>query len=483
MTNISPRHLSHILRLSFFSRVIFLFIQIVSNRLVKDHNADAYRSGFHKSIVICSKDLPWPYEQLHWIIEGSTRWDSQYFLEISNHGYISEQHLAFLPIFPISIAALRRLLFGQDFQFPDISSNQFGSESCVEDIPGLVHYINSVLIGVILNNFIFFPLATISLYALTKKLFPGDEKYSRNIIWWFCFNPASIFFTVCYTESLFSALTFTSLFLIEYRSKLYLEQRGGPSSNDSIGNLNRLIYICVPSLVLLALSAATRSNGLISIGFIVYQFIQKYVSLIRVDRTGWSLTYYAFAISELIQDCLFALISALVIASGYVIFQIYSYNKFCLESRQPEKGKLIQRPSWCNNSIPHPYQHVQLKFWNVGPFNFYQPKQIPNFLLALPVTLISLIGSLNKSRKFSQLQTGKDQLPYYVQLVALVLFSGVNINIQVTTRLIASSCPAFYWICEDLSRVTRTRRKVMLFYFVSYSLVGTILHSNFYPWT
>lgn len=478
MIEITPKELTSVIRVSLLSRSVIFTLQLLSNWLLDDHNAGAYRNRYLKGLEQTFDELPWIYRTTYATLEGLSKWDAQYFLEISHDGYTREQHIAFMPLFPTLISTFRRIIFNDRVNSSSLSlvdvTHPFEFD--------MRRYVQSITIGVILNNIVLFPIASISLFSLTKVLRRGDVSYAKEVVWWFCFNPASIFFSACYSESLFAAITFFSLYLIESKSLKYREKE---DSNDyqPLQCLNRLSYICLTSTILLAFSTATRSNGLIAIGFICYQFILKYIPLVFQERLGWTIKYYILTVFELLQDLLFVLMSGLIIASGYVLFQIYSYLEFCNTDRIQLRGKLANIPVWCDSPFPHPYQHVQAKYWDVGPFRYYKTKQLPNFLLALPMATLVLCGCLTKSRELAKLFNRKELLPYYIEAVALVIFSGITINVQVITRLVASTCPALYWICTDISRTSHLKRKYLKLYFFTYLTLGSILHSNFYPWT
>lgn len=495
MTLVTPSNLQYILSLSISSRVLVIVIQFISNIILEDHNADAYRNKYHQALDDNGQImelLPNSHKHLYKFIQGFTKWDAQYFLEISKDGYVSEQHLAFLPFFPIVISFTRQILFGHtrlNFdQFLPLQSSETvigGQKASVND---LENYIQAALVGVTINNFIFFPLACILLFALTKLVKVNDEKYAKNVVWWFCFNPASIFFSSCYSESLFAFLTFMAMFIIEFRSQKYLlnNPNYNKSSNfEPLCHLNRLIYIMLPALIPLALSSATRSNGLISIGFIIFHFLIKYAPIVSPDFKLWSILGYISVILEFIQDVLVLLMSSVLAASGYISFQIYSFIKFCVGDSKPTKGSMQSKPLWCDNLLPHPYGQVQAKYWNVGFFQYYEIKQLPNFLLAMPISFIVLSGSLRGAKEMRRKLSGftRHQLAYYIQAIFLTLLCSISINIQVITRLLLSSCPAIYWICADMTKNDRVRRKILSTYFLSYFIIGTILHVNFFPWT
>lgn len=512
---ITKANFKTIYRISVTSRLIVIFIQFVANLFIENHKADAYRNKYSEEIDRINsfeqdghRSKLEPYWSLFRGIEGLTRWDSQYLLQITIDGYTTERHLAFLPVYPLTVTIVKRLLFINNVthghvSFPRYMRDYHDTKTLGAPITEneLIDYIISSIIGVILNNFILFPIAAISLYCLTKVVKDGNHIYSMNVVRWFCFNPASIFFSACYTESLYSALTFGSMFLIEHKAKKYNDKL----SNDDglefkpLTNLHQLVKICSLPVILVALSTAVRSNGIVTCLFIGYQIIMKYLPLVRTNLEGWTTAYYLCALFELIQDTLFVLISALISCSGYLIFQFYSYTLFCVKALgdgRKEKGSInYEPPSWCSYAVPHPYRQVQRKYWNVGLFEYYQLKQLPNFMLALPVIFLILSGSNMKYKAIRAQKTSRPattmnlrrldliQFPYYVQAVLLVLFSSVSINVQVTTRLIASSCPAMYWIATELSSKSRLNEKLVKLYFIGYFVLGTILHCNFYPWT
>lgn len=491
---INPRNIQYIFGLSICSRLVVLAIQFISNISIADHYADAYRNKYHQ-VLSANRSmelmLPGAYQYLYNSIQGLTKWDAQYFLEISNDGYVSEQHLAFLPLYPITISIVKQILFEHtrlNFEHL-IPSKKLHFEDEAISIKSLENYILAAVVGTTINNFILFPIACLSLFALTKLVKSNSDRYAKNVIWWFCFNPASIFFSSCYSESLFAALTFTAMFMIESRSNSYLSSHQNLSKTTKrdefvpLNNLNRLIYITLPCLSPLALASATRSNGLANIGFLFFQFLLKYIPMLRLNRFSWSIMAYISVILEFIQDVLVLIMSSMVAASGYLTFQIYSYIKICVQDSSQTKGVIKSRPEGCDNWIPHPYVQIQAKYWNVGLFRYYEVKQLPNFLLALPMTHLVLIGSLYSLKDVVRNRNAQKQLAFYVQAIFMTLLCSVSINIQVITRLLASSCPVIYWICADMAERSRKMNRILSSFFITYLVLGTTLHCNFFPWT
>jgi phosphatidylinositol glycan class V len=220
-------------------------------------------------------------------------------------------------------------------------------------------------------------------------------------------------------------------------------------------------------------------------------------------------------------------------------------------------------PAWCEGddgtkSRFSLYAYVQRKYWNVGIFRYYEMKQIPNFILALPVLAISyaavftwisqswarhgvasqaftndekkntsfcnvarnvfswayvaldascdeeflLGGDKNASSLSSSHETrallGPKLLSHYAILAGFALVGSFLAHVQVSTRLIFSSCPAIYWFLSDLLLVVNAvdvRKGIFWYsaaispplliysYFALYNILGVIMHVNWLPWT
>ena len=202
------------------SRLLISGLAITSDLILPDHNADAYRNN-----LIISKYPSGSLSNLDQFLllltNSFTRWDAQYFLAISHENqYIEEQMLAFFPLFPLVIRHVS-ILFQQLIVL--LFTVQLSSLSCL-------------VISAYLINLVAFILSGIFLYKLTIIMFHSTS-VSLQVVKLFVYNPASIFFTAFYTESLFCCFTFGALYCL-YRSRTPL----------------------ITSIIL-AFSAYTRSNG------------------------------------------------------------------------------------------------------------------------------------------------------------------------------------------------------------------------------
>jgi phosphatidylinositol glycan class V len=165
-------------------------------------------------------------------------------------------------------------------------------------------------------------------------------------------------------------------------------------------------------------------------------------------------------------------------------------------------------------------------------------KQLPNFLLAFPVDLLSAcaiysyfsydwkrtlsLGLFSRSvggnsrtllGTYHSIFIASDNLFVFVaHWFALTLFCCFFMHVQVATRFLASQCAPMYWFCAHLllnptatptdsapslqtknkpgglvfvfqgSRESRVA-KLVKSYFFGYFILGIALYSNFYPWT
>ena len=101
--------------------------------------------------------------------------------------------------------------------------------------------------GVLLSN-LFFILALEELYDLSRRVLK-DEYLAYKAALFFAINPASIFFSAPYSESLNALLTFYAM------SKFHKA-------------------FSAKSCVAVSLASATRANSILNIGFVVYHSLK-----------------------------------------------------------------------------------------------------------------------------------------------------------------------------------------------------------------
>jgi len=344
-------------------------------------------------------------------------WDAQYFNSIAaDGGYALEQSHAFFPLLP----ALQR-----------------GFWIFVSGDPG--DLVPCVAVGGIFISNVAFLFATRALYLLTRQEME-DRKLARAAAVLFAFNPASVFMSAAYTESLFALLSFHGM-------------RIAASSREDFLHRDLLA-----AAVFFAFATLTRSNGIILSGYLGYRVLRPFFEE-KWKTSSWNI----FAAG-------FALLLPFFFAGILPFFSVlrFGYLQFCKEEERE-----TWRP-WCNNTFPNIYAFVQAEYWGNGFLKFYEAKQIPNIVLALPMLLWSCLSIAwsAKSRKIWRI------LPFALHHAFLVVFCLLFMHVHVLTRFVAS-CPTLYWY-----GASRTGNKASLItaYSCIYLLLGTAMFSNYYPW-
>ncbi|XP_030765820.1 GPI mannosyltransferase 2 [Sitophilus oryzae] len=470
-----------ITRLVYLSRIILIVLQFFANQVIPDHDAKVFQYPAEQNKT--------QYDNvINYFLGGFVRWDAQYFMHIAKYGYTYENTLAFFPLYPVSVGSIADLIC-------DVIGRQ---------------YVDSVLIlTYILVNIYIFKHAALCLYKLTEILFDKKTAYDSAVV--YCFNPASVFFIAPYTECLFSFLTFQSIL----NCLTLYEKYSKPDNKFVVKDLLLILPI--------ALSTATRSNGVLNIGFLIYTFICLKLNNSKKKKQSilqglYTALRYGFAIIMTTVDCLLP----------FILYQYYCYLRFCqtfpvnlpgviLEHARQNKFILPgsykkNQQKWCKKTIPLAYSYVQDQYWNVGFMKYYEFKQLPNFLLALPILCIisfcsfkHLFTNLFKRNLFSNLFTMGNSIKankakaglyqpkltvFYIHALFLSIFCTFFIHVQVSTRILCSASPVFYWICSKHLNLLRLpsksdslRELFLRTYVVSYFIAGTMLFCNFLPWT
>lgn len=222
-------------------------------------------------------------------IERSIVWDGVYFVRIAECGYEYEQTYAFLPLLPLCISFLSRTVFAP--------------------LVPIIGY-RAVLgfSGYVINN-VAFVCAALCLYLLSVIVLKDRELAFRASIL-FCFNPASIFYSSIYSESLYALLTFGGLYYF----------------------INCYDYWAV---LWFAVSGCARSNGVLNAGYICYR------TMLQVNETLFSRTHsYILTARTLLGGA----IRSLCIFAPFVSFQSYGYLNICTSS------SLDKMRPWCKGS-------------------------------------------------------------------------------------------------------------------------------------
>lgn len=441
-----------------------------------------------------------------------------------------------------------------------------------------------------------------NVYTTTSKN-DSDRLYAAELTGiLFCFNPANIFFMSCYSESSFCFFTLLGHYLFMKGNYSYdYDYCTNTSKQTKIYLIHRKIVSHLQSIIALLcwmIASYTRSNGMLSSIFVLIiacSTIINYWNTNSQMRESIGTSNRAFGqiakivifilqmISKLFNTVLllcYYMVFMYLIVLPVIIHELNGYDAHCNYNIQHEKtNDTIEKPEWCattDNDQFSLYGYVQRKYWNVGFLHYYQMKQIPNFLLASPIVIISIYGVIDwiqkswKSWKIvdykykdqkqrlnrrigdiigralmnchnlfswsffalgdiihptrtkvmlstiddktsleeeennhddfrpSEMLLSPKLLPHYAILAGFVVIGTVVAHVQITTRLICSSCPAFYWYIanriirsnecsESHSKLKHTNevivKKILIFYLYLYNILALILHVNWLPWT
>lgn len=330
-----------------------LIFQIFFNALIPDHDPHAFNPP---SVEEKESADEWVVT----LFEGFRRWDGVYFLHVAEHGYSYENTLAFFPLFPLVVR-----LVGNSLLYP---------------LQYAMNYNSVLLVSAVLINFFCFIQAAKVLYLLSLRVL-GDKTLAFRTAQLFCINPASIFFSAAYSETIFALLSFTGMLQLECGNTVW--------SSLSFG-----------------ISGLCRSNGLVNAGFVLYAAFKKFSNhLTNLSKLSETDNVYIQALFTFGKTCAATVLHLVLCVLPFIVYQYSSFTIFCNRNASAKdlKPHILQYGNqlkykmahtglspWCYESVPLSYSYVQTNHWDVGFMKYYEQKQLPNFLLATPMVCICL---------------------------------------------------------------------------------------------
>ena len=323
-----------------------------------------------------------------------------------------------------------------------------------------------VLAGLAISNLAFVG-AALALHHLTLVILKSAPLADMTINV-FCLSPSSAFFSTLYSESLFALCNFSGLLFLETGRPLLAS-------------------------ISLMISSATRSNGILAFPIVLYH------GILRGNRNSS-------------QRFVCATLHASATILPYAAWQLIGFRRFCTSDHPLNLS--LDRPTWCEWRIPHLYVYVQDRYWNVGLFRYWQMRQLPNFLLAAPVLLLSAStcweSCLQFVRRLPIRANSQAYMDYFLRRspssmvvprpgalhphadmyvlhwAFLSIACFFVLHVQVVTRLVGAGCAPFYWCLADKwldwERTWKQGGGSIWFGFcLLYAVGGTILHANSYP--
>ncbi|DAZ94269.1 TPA: hypothetical protein N0F65_011901 [Lagenidium giganteum] len=385
-------------------------------------------------------------------LRAFVNWDAVHFLHLADRGYEYEHVHAFFPLYPLLVRIFSAWL-------------PSGSNVAL------------VMAGWLVSNGAFV-LAAVCLYRL-GLLVLHDERVACRAAYLFAVTPSGIFMSALYSESLMCLCSFAGMLFLEEH------KRGGS-----------ILWLVLCAMAFGA-SSGTRSNGILLSLFIAWHRLRASPNPVATPLRF--LGYWIFT-------ALLGIIA--VIPQVWYFVQAmpdYCPNKLDFVRNKTASQITIDRP-WCEHVFPNfsaMYMFIQAEYWGVGPFKYYTINQLPNFLLASPIILLSAhslwsyfsprlrrhkaMGSSAAAEANSFVRSSA-AAPYCLHWLFLLANALVVVHIQVTTRFLAA-CPPLYWapaalIGTKLSSATHsTYTRTVVAYFVVFNVLGVSLFSTFYPWT
>lgn len=125
-----------------------------------------------------------------------------------------------------------------------------------------------------------------------------------------------------------------------------------------------MLHIYIFSALFLFLASWTRSNGTLNLIYVFYHIIRKKTE-INIEML---------------------LLNTVACVSPMILFQGFAYHQFCYKF-QSFRGNfsLDHLPNWCWKTIPFSYSEIQLRYWNVELFGYWNWDNWIPFGLAAPI--------------------------------------------------------------------------------------------------
>ncbi|KAK8865872.1 hypothetical protein IAR55_001020 [Kwoniella newhampshirensis] len=387
--------------LSSRSPTTLLLILAISSRLIHLtilHILSRFLPLFDTSpLLLSGDDVPSPL----------LRWDAIHFASIASKGYEYEQQLAFQPGW---MGVMR--LAGEGVRW--IKAYIRAGEGGV----GVVRVEDVLIGGTVISNMAFVG-ATLVLYKLTAHLYTPTFAFLASLLY---LIPPTPIPSVPYTEPIYALFAFTGFYLLVVKKQY------------------------ISASLFLAGGTSVRATGVINaLGLIWYSLFGDGGFMAAGELTAWD-SLKRFTIGNVRSY-----VPTIIVIAPFMTFQWYADRSFCTNSARLAG----QWRPWCDVKPPISYAFVQKEYWNIGLFNYWTLSQMPNILLASPVLLVSIYGTLNYLRK--RVSSGRHTNPshpaleglYICHLVTtcLLLFSS---HTQIALRVCLGD-PVVWWNVVSLA--------------------------------
>ncbi|XP_020100872.1 GPI mannosyltransferase 2 isoform X4 [Ananas comosus] len=400
-------------------------------------------------------------------IGSSVVWDGVYFVRIAECGYEYEQSFAFLPLLPVAISLLSRSVFAPL-------------------IPLIGYRAVLALSGYVLNNAAFV-FAAVYFYRLSLLILKDEATALRASIL-FSFNPASVFYSSIYSESLYALFSLGGLFYLfsGHATSLWCNLSEKEADIQAIAaGVVQSLFVFVPFL-------AFQAYGYLNICLIgnsyeprpwckakiplLYGFIQSHY---------WGVGFLRYFQAKQLPNFLLASPILSLAVCSIVHYVSILYRKFPLSSMHKEIIYAAEMKSMGTNE---------------GSDDMW----ISNSKLSSKSTRADHMVRQRKQEGRNGAQSSQDKksmgrtlpdgmqgessimvLPFILHLAFMTFTAFFVMHVQVATRFLSVS-PPIYWFASYVLASPSSYKKwgyLICVYFVTYILLGSLLFSNFYPFT
>jgi phosphatidylinositol glycan class V len=146
-------------------------------------------------------------------------------------------------------------------------------------------------------------------------------------------------------------------------------------------------------------------------------------------------------------------------------------------------------PVWCSSVPPNVYSYVQSHYWSNGLFSYWTINNLPNFLLAAPILLLTWRGVrfMHSSSQHLVLAPAALRASLLCRVLTaqwafMALLCLLSMNVQVATRFLSALPPLYWFSAHSLLHHPEQGLRILQFFLV-YSVLGIGLFSTFLPWT
>ncbi|KAJ1265429.1 hypothetical protein BS78_08G075900 [Paspalum vaginatum] len=466
--------LAGVVRLAAASRALVLALSILARLLFRPYDTSA---SLHPLCLSNPSAPSSPPTNLSAAISSLAVWDGVHFARPAECGYEYEQSFAFLPLLPASLVLLARSLFAPL-------------------VPVLGYRAVLVLSGYVLNNVAF--VAAAAYFYRLSVLILKDQKAAYRASVLFCFNPASVFYSSLYSESLYALFSLGGLFYLFSGSHTALLQAydAAVRKKRPLLALQALVTAALRSIFIFVPFFAFQAYGYLNICMhrsteelrpwckekvpLLYGFIQSHywgVGFLRyfqvkqlpnfllaspvLSLAFYSIVHYTKMLRQLFQTTSIHEQIITVLEERSVVSYKRSDDVTVLRSEL--SAGLTNKPQ--GNSKVKERKLVSTK---IASATFHDTM------------------SANQNNEENQHECSILLLPFILHLAFMVFTAFFVMHVQVATRFLSAS-PLIYWAAADIlaspSCSSRRWGYLICVYFIAYILLGSLLFSNFYPFT